>query len=66
VDRQEIAAAIRTTHVIIDSSLPIKMDMSMQDSTALRVAAFSIVLQKLIDDSAEQELAERYRQREDS
>jgi hypothetical protein len=66
MDRQEIAAAIRTTHVIIDSSLPVKMDMSMQDSTALRVAAFSIVLQKLIDDSAEQELAERYRQREDS
>ena len=63
---QEIAAAIRTTHVIIDSSLPIRADMSMQDSTALRVAAFKVVLTRLLDDADDAELVSRYRPKEDS
>ena len=66
MDRQEIAAAIRTAHVIIDSSLPIKADMSMQDSTALRVAAFKVVLTRLLDDADDAELVSRYRPKEDS
>jgi hypothetical protein len=53
MDRQEIIDAIKTARQITDKSMPFEANVAQSDVTALRVAAFTAVLGKLLGNAAE-------------
>jgi hypothetical protein len=50
MDGQQITDAIRTAREITDQSIPFQANIAQSDVTALRVAAFTTVLEKLLGD----------------
>jgi hypothetical protein len=51
MERQKIVVAIRMAHAVVDESIPFAPNMAQQDVTALRQAAFTIVLNRLLDEA---------------